>query len=62
MSKRKRDSSPKQALDVLKKTKMAGEEFSREERMTNEVASTEYTGGGGKKRNVLKQDRLETGE
>lgn len=40
---------------------MKGEEFSHEERMTNEVASTEYMGGG-KKRGGLTQDRLETGE
>ncbi len=50
----------KDSLDVLKNTKMKGEEFSHEERMTNEVASTEYTGGG-KKRGSLKDDKLETG-
>ena len=53
--------STNKKLDVLKQTKMKGEEFSREERMTNEVASTEYTGGG-KGRADLKHDRLETGE
>ena len=40
---------PKDSLDVLKNTKMKGEEFSHEERMTNEVASTEYMGGGKKR-------------
>ena len=53
-------SQPNDRLNVLKKTKMKGEEFSHEERMTNEVASTEYTGGG-KKRGSLKDDKLETG-
>ena len=61
MPKDRRNSKPKNSLDVLKKTKMKGEEFSHEERMTNEVASTEYMGGG-KKRGGLTQDRLETGE
>ena len=51
---------PKDSLDVLKNTKMKGEEFSHEERMTNEVASTEYTGGG-TKRGSLKEDKLESG-
>ncbi len=51
---------PKDSLDVLKNTKMKGEEFSHEERMTNEVASTEYMGGG-KKRGSLKEDKLESG-
>lgn len=46
--------------DGLNQTKMQGEEFSRKERMTNEVASTEYTGGG-KKRGGIEIDRLETG-
>ncbi|MBO1910615.1 hypothetical protein [Sporosarcina sp. 6E9] len=50
----------KNSLDVLKNTKMKSEEFSHEERMTNEVASTEYMGGG-KKRGSLKNDKLESG-
>lgn len=46
--------------DGLNQAKMKGKEFSDEERHTNEVASTEYTGGG-KGRADLKNDRLETG-
>ena len=46
--------------DGLNQTKMKGKEFSHEERMTNEVASTEYTGGG-KKRGGIEIDKLETG-
>lgn len=61
LPKDRKKSAPKNSLDVLKQTKMKGEEFSHEERMTNEVASTEYMGGG-KKRGGLTEDRLETGE
>ena len=46
MPKDRKKSKPKNSLDVLKQTKMKGEEYSHEERMTNEVASTEYMGGG----------------
>ena len=56
----RKKAQPKDSIDVLKNTKMKGEEFSHEERMTNEVASTEYTGGG-KKRGSLKEDKLESG-
>ena len=61
MPRNQKERLPKNNLDVLKQTKMKGEEFSHEERMTNEVASTEYMGGG-KKRGGLTEDRLETGE
>ena len=44
----------------LNQTETTGKEFSDEERHTNEVASTEYTGGGEGKKD-LKNDRLETG-
>jgi hypothetical protein len=47
--------------DGLNQTKMQGEEFSNEERHKNEVASTEYSGGG-KRRGGIEIDRLETGE
>ncbi|MER2090996.1 MAG: hypothetical protein ABS920_14750 [Sporosarcina sp.] len=46
--------------DGLNQTEMHGKEFSDEERQTNEVASTEYTGGGEGKKD-LKNDKLETG-
>jgi len=46
--------------DGLHQTQTTGKEFSDEERHTNEVASTEYTGGGEGKKD-LKNDRLETG-
>lgn len=51
----------KKKTDGLNQASLKGEEFSKELRHTNEVASTEYTGGG-KKRGSLTQDRLETGE
>lgn len=61
MPKERKKSELKNSLDVLKQTKMKGEEFSHEERVTGQVASTEYMGDG-KKRGGLKQDRLESGE
>lgn len=55
-----REPSESQKTDRIKQTKEKGEEFSHEERMTNVVASTEYTGGG-KGQADLKNDKLETG-
>lgn len=64
MPKDPRDSSKNKKLDVLKRPKLKAEEFSREfsheERMTNEVASSEYMGGG-KGGADLKNDKSETG-
>ncbi|MBE1555436.1 hypothetical protein [Sporosarcina limicola] len=47
--------------DGLNQTKMKGKEFSDEKRHTNEVASTEYSGGG-KRHGGIEIDRLENGE
>ena len=56
-----RDSAKNKKLNVLNnQPKLKGEEFSHEERMTNEVASSEYMGGG-KGRVDLKNDKSETG-
>lgn len=55
-----RETSERKKADRKKLTKEMSEEFSHEERMTNVVASTEYTGGG-KGQADLKNDKLETG-
>ncbi|WP_438312074.1 hypothetical protein [Sporosarcina sp. FA9] len=55
-----REPSERKKADRKKQTKNMSEEFSHEERMTNVVASTEYTGGG-KGQADLKNDKLETG-
>ncbi|MFD1928516.1 hypothetical protein ACFSFY_10685 [Sporosarcina siberiensis] len=55
-----RETSERKKEDRKKRTKEMSEEFSHEERMTNVVASTEYTGGG-KGQADLKNDKLETG-
>ena len=55
-----RETSERKKADRKKQTKKMSEEFSHEERMTNVVASTEYTGGG-KGQADLKNDKLETG-
>ena len=46
--------------DGLHQSKATSKEFSDEERQTNTVASTEYTGGGEGKTD-LKDDKNETG-
>lgn len=61
MPKNEKGPMSKKKMDGLNQTKMQGEEFSDEFRHTNEVASTEYTGGG-KRRGGIEIDRLETGE
>jgi len=55
-----RDTTKNKKTESVKQTKKMEEEFSREERLTNVVASTEYTGGG-KGKTDLKNDKLETG-
>lgn len=61
MQKEIKNPLPDKMKDGLNQTKMQGEEFSNEERHKNEVASTEYSGGG-KRRGGIEIDRLETGE
>ena len=61
MPKDNKDPLSDKKTDGLNQTKMVGKEFSDEERHQNEVASTEYSGGG-KRRGGIEIDRLETGE
>lgn len=61
MPKNEKDPLSKQMTDGVNQTKMKGVEYSVEERRSNQVASTEYSGGG-KRRGGIELDRLETGE
>ncbi len=61
MAREKKNPYSDKMNDDLNQSEMKGEEFSKKMRHKNEVASTEYTGGG-KKRGGIEIDRLETGE
>ncbi|CAM3248304.1 hypothetical protein FITA111629_12515 [Filibacter tadaridae] len=61
MSKYEKDPMSAKKTDGVNQTKMQGKEYTTEERRSNEVASTEYSGGG-KRRGGIEIDRLETGE
>ena len=60
LAKEKRNTSTNQKLEIHKQPKKEWEEFSHEERMTNEVA-TMPTKSGESSQNRIKNNRNETG-